>query len=132
MRHLTRMATLALLLLVSPGLVSSALASTPNTGPKPWDDPDAGVVPSNITQYAKCTVRKIIPPYQVILYDHETKDLVKMDLDESVKLRARRKKDFDGRSRLRFDDLAEGQVVKVNYRVDTGRVLEVKVVALAR
>lgn len=126
MRNLIRMGILALLLMGTP-----VSGSTPNTGPRPWDEGGTGVVSSDITRFAKCTVRKIEPPHRVVLYDHETRGLVTMDLDETVKLTARRKKDFDGRSRLGFKDLQVNQVVKVNYRTDTGRVLEVRVVGIA-
>lgn len=125
--------TLVLLAILTTALSGLPLAaSTPNTGPRPYDSVDSGVMSADITRFAKCTVREIIPPRRVILYEHESRKLVKMDLDETVELTARRKKDFDGRSQIQFADLEVGQVVKVNYRADSGLVLGVKVVGVAQ
>ena len=55
-----------------------------------------------------------------------------MQLDDGVALRAKRKKDFDGRKKLSFSDLAAGQVIKLTYLTENRRVVRIDVLEKAK
>ncbi len=46
---------------------------------------------------------------------------------DGIKLRARHKKDFDGRRKLAFRDLTAGQKVKVTFNRATGTITQIAV-----
>ncbi len=120
--------TLALAaLLILPGL---ALASTP-TGGQTGNTKD-GVSPTDIIGSAKLTVRNVASdPARLYLFDPETEKTHVVVLSEKTKLTARSKKDFDGRRKLEFGDLASGQTLKVTYRLDDGRITSIQVLERA-
>lgn len=122
---------LALFLLVLILLPALAAASTPNPTAQAGRS-EEGIDPSTVTATAKLTVRKVEnDPDRVYLYDSESEKTHVVVLTEKTRLTARRKKDFDGRRKLDFDDLATGQTLKVTYRVDDGRITSIQILEKA-
>lgn len=101
------------------------LASTPDTGGKPWDDP--GESPVSITKTAKLIVKEIPELGKLVLEDERTGQLHNVKLNETVALKARSKRQFDGRKKLGFNDLEVGQRLKITYRADSGEILKILV-----
>jgi len=79
------------------------------------------------TAILDCAVLEVRPERTLVLQEIESRDEHVVRLEEGVEIKARRKKDFDGRRRLEFSDLSEGQEVKVTVEADTGRLVEVRV-----
>jgi hypothetical protein len=119
---------LAVLCLAAGGLS----ASTPYSGPRPWDSEDGsgggGPFPNEITRTMNCEIRRILEPGVVELYDPESKRLHQIRLSDRIELTAQRKKDFGGRKKLEFGDLKSQQSVKVTFRPSDGQILRIKVV----
>lgn len=126
-KHL-QITTLALAALLV--LAGSAVASTP-TGGQTGNTKD-GLSPSEVIGHAKLTVRNLASePNRLYLFDPETEKTHVVVLSDKTKLTARRKKDFEGRRKLEFDDLAVGQTLKVSYRLDDGRITSIQVLERA-
>ena len=107
-----------------------ALASTP-TGGQTGNTKD-GLSASDITASTRLIVRRVEnDPDRVYLYDPDAEETHVVLISEKTKLSARRKKDFDGRRKLKFDDLAMGQTLKITYRLDDGRITSIQVVEVA-
>lgn len=88
--------------------------------------PDAQIVRS-----VTLTIAKIGEDYTVELFDPKTEKKALLKLTDSVPLRAKSKKLFDGRKRLVFADLEKGQRVRISFRPDDGEILRVTVLARA-
>ncbi len=116
-----------ILLAVAALLAAPAAASTPNQGPRPWDSAEDGASPSDVTRSVKCTIEKVEEPWAVELFDVDAETRHFVELNEKVTLTAKRKKDFGGRKKLGFSDLAEGQLVKLTYRVADGQIVRLQV-----
>ena len=108
-------------------LGGSLAASTPNTGPKPWES-DEGPLPTEVSRTMKCRVVKVEPPRTLVLLDLEAEREYVVPLPADLPIKARRKADFGGRRELEFGDLAPGQLVKMTYATADRRILRIKVV----
>ena len=116
--------TLAFLALVSMSL--PVFASHPAVVPE-----DANA-PASITADVRCRVEAVDASESVlVLVDLETETVHEVQLADSVKLRARKKKDFDGRKKLGLADLQKGQTVKVTYMVADGTIRSITVLEKA-
>ena len=123
--HITALALAALLVL--PAL---AFASTP-AGSQTGNTKD-GISASDVIGHATLTVRNLASePNRLYLFDPDTEKTHVVVLSEKTKLTARRKKDFDGRRKLGFTDLAVGQKLKLTYRLDDGRITSIQVLERA-
>ena len=92
----------------------SAIASSPAEMPEGAD----ANAPASITADLKCRVDEVdASESTLVLVDLETESRHVVKLADSVKLRARFKKDFNGRKKLGLADLRKGQTVKVTYYV---------------
>lgn len=111
-------------------VAAASVASTPS-GHK--TGAGAGVDPSSVTESVKLTIRDVDPETNRIrVFDPETEEVHVIALSDKMRLTARRKKDFGGRRKLEFADLAAGQTVKVTYRTDDGRITSIQVLEPAR
>ncbi len=118
---------LALFLFVLILLPALAAASTPNPTAQAGRT-EEGIDPATVTATTKLTVRRVeSDPDRLYLYDKESEETHVVVLTEKTRLTARRKKDFDGRRKLEFGDLAAGQTLKVTYRVADGRITSIQV-----
>ena len=115
-----------IVLVALPGLLLASTSPSAKAGSKD------GISPSEVTASAKLLVRKVeSEPDRLYLYDPSTEQTHVVVLSEKTRLTARRKKDFDGRRKLAFGDLAAGQTLKVTYRVDDGRITSIQVLEKA-
>ena len=105
--------TLAILVLIGFSTMS-VLASSPAEMPEGAD----ANAPASITADVKCRIDEVdANESTLVLVDLENESRHVVALDDKVKLRARKKKDFDGRKKLGLADLRKGQTVKVTYYV---------------
>ncbi len=106
-------------------------ASTPNTGPKPWDSNfagDDGPVPSAVTDHLKCVITELQDDRVVKVWDEKTRTENLVRIAEKVAIKARKKSQFDGRSKLDFSDLRVGHRIKMTYLTEDGTIVRVSVV----
>jgi len=111
--------------LIAVGLVPAiAVASSP-TGVSP----DFGETsPTSITVVLNCEIVEIRPEDgTILLRELESGAVETIEIADGIKLRARRKKDFDGRRKLAFSDLSAGQKVKVTINRETGAITQIAV-----
>ena len=105
-----------------------ALASSPAARPVGYELND----PSTITVDIKCTIAQVdAAGSRLVLVDHETETPHEVELDDTVKLRARKKKDFGGRKKLGLADLRVGQELKVTVLVADGSISKITVLKKA-
>lgn len=106
-------------------------ASTPNTGSTPWDSTldSTSASASAVTGTLKVVITEIHNADQRIVQvrneESDEKHLVRFS--EKVKLEARKRSDFGGKSKLDFDDLRPGHRLKVTYLTEDGTIVRVKV-----
>jgi len=124
MRRTALVATASLLLIGFPGLE----ASTPNQGASdaPPELP-TGASATAIVGHLKCTITEIRPDQVLRILDEETEQVHLLEFTPSIPLKARNKKDFDGRKKLEFEDLAVGQRIKITYKLATNEILKIQV-----
>lgn len=127
MRTKTTLAVLVLFVLI--GLASLPVAaSAPVTAPAGSD----ANMPTAITAHVKCRVERVSGnDSTIVLVDFDTESRHVIQLDDSVKIRARKKKDFNGRKKLGIADLREGQTVKVTLLVNDGTIRQITVLERA-
>ena len=119
--------TLTVLVLLALGALP-ALASSPAAMPVGADDNS----PSSITVDIKCRIAEIdAATSTLVLVDLETETPHEITLEDTVKLRARRKRDFQGRKKLGLADLRAGQELKVTVFVADGSIRSITVVKAA-
>ena len=124
MKRLLPIMTLALLPLV--WTARPAMASIPETVAD-----ETEMEARDLFVARKCEVRGIGENRTVVLFDEFSRETHEIKLSEKVKLRAVKKKEFDGRKKLDFEDFAVGQRVKVNIRKSDGRILRIDVLPRA-
>lgn len=114
---------LALFLLVM-GLAAPVLASIPELPDREQD----GLNPRLLVDFRKCEITEVRQADRtIIVWDAQDRATHQIQLSPKVKLRAVNKRQFDGRKKLVFEDLAEGQRVKVNFRKNDGTILKIDV-----
>ncbi len=69
--------------------------------------------PATATIVVKATVTAVDTGRLLSLRPEKEDIVVQVEIDEKVRIRAQDKKEFDGRRRLMFDDLAVGQRLRV-------------------
>jgi hypothetical protein len=127
MQRLTLFACAAAAMLTAQTLA----ASTPNTGPKPWDPagPSAdGPVPTVMIDHMKCVITEVRNDRIIQVWDEKTQSKHLVRLADDIQIEARHKKDFGGRKTIGFRDLQTGHRVKLTYRTADGTILGVKVI----
>ncbi len=102
-------------------------ASTPNTGPRPWD-PDESALPTAVTDHLKCVITEVKDDRVIRIWDEKTREENLVRIAEKVEIRARKKSQFEGRSELDFRDLLVGHRIKLTYLTEDGTIVGVKVV----
>ncbi|RMH19523.1 MAG: hypothetical protein D6696_10395 [Acidobacteria bacterium] len=105
-------------------------ASTSQPGRRPWDESD-GPSSASVVRTMTVVVQKIGPDNTLQVIDKRTEEVHRIQLAGDVPIRARSKKDFDGRRKLTFADLAVGQRIKLTYRAADGKIVSLKVVKRA-
>lgn len=88
--------------------------------------PDATVIRS-----VDLVITGLGPDNQMKLLDPRTEREVVLKLTDAVPLRARSKKQFDGRKQLAWDDLAKGQKIRLTFRPDDGAIIRLTVLKTA-
>ena len=125
MRKPTSLLLFALFLI--PALAFSSTPIGHQTG-----NTKAGLSASDVTASTRMVVRRVeTDPDRIYLYDPEIEETHVVLISEKTRLSARRKKDFEGRRKLEFGDLAMGQTLKITYRLDDGRITSIQVVDVA-
>ena len=112
-----------LTLVLALGVAASAAASIPELPDREQD----GTNPRALVGFRKCEITAIEANRTIIVWDELDQATHRLQLSNKVKLRATKKKEFDGRKKLVFEDLREGQRVKVNFRKNDGTILQIDV-----
>ncbi len=119
----TTVTILAGLLLAAP-----LLASIPEI-----PDPDAGGIDAHmLIGYRVCRVTEVREARTLVLFDEGDGQEHVISLDPKLKIRAQSKRQFDGRRKLQFEDLAVGQRLKVNFRKSDGGIVGIDVLKPAK
>lgn len=111
------------ILLFALAAAAPAAASIPELPDREQD----GLDPRALVGFRKCEITEVGPDRTIIVWDEVDQATHRIQLSPQVKLRAVTRRQFDGRKKLVFEDLAEGQRVKVNYRKNDGRILRIDV-----
>lgn len=115
--------TLATLVLAI-ACAATAAASIPELPDREQD----GLDPRALVSFRKCEITEVQQADRtIIVWDELDQAAHRIRLSPKVKLRAVNKRQFDGRKKLVFEDLAEGQRVKVNFRKQDGSILQIDV-----
>ena len=114
-------------------LVLLTAFALPATASSPAEMPEGAEAngPTSITADLKCRVEEVGENSTIVLVDLETETRHEIQLDDTVNIRARKKKDFDGRKKLGLADLRAGQTVKVTYQVTDGAIRKITVLERA-
>lgn len=118
--------TLASLVLFGLSVVP-AMASHPASIAAGTDAND----PTTITADINCQVAEVRDDSTLVLIDDETRGEYVVQLDDKVKIRARSKKDFNGRKKLGLADLRQGQKIKVTVYIADGSIRSITVLEKA-
>ena len=122
MRSKSTLATLLLLTFAALPVTASAPATVP-TGA------DANM-PTSITADFQLEISEVRDDSTVVFLDENQAQHV-VQLDDTVKIRARKKRDFNGRKKLGLADLRVGQKVKVTVFVADGAIRSITVLERA-
>ncbi len=111
----------------------TAVSVLPAAASSPAEMPEGAEAngPTSITADVKCRVEQIGENSTIVLVDLETESRHEIQLDDTVTIRARKKKDFDGRKKLGLADLREGQTVKVTFQIADGVIRKITVLERA-
>ncbi len=105
-------------------------ASTPGT-PGPWRRdtfPTEGASAVAVTGHMKCVITEVRGDRIVQIRDDRSQESHLVRISEEAPIKARRKKDFDGRQSLEFADLRAGHRIKLTYRTSDGQIVGVRVI----
>ena len=127
-RALWWMAIIAGLLVVSLTLQASTSTSP---GRQAWDKDD-GPRPSEVVSTMKFVVHEVGTNRTLVLVDEDQERPHRIQLSENIPLTAKSKKEFQGRKKLEFGDLAVGQRVKVTFKSESGEIVRVKILESAQ
>lgn len=86
----------------------------------------AGQQDAQVTRSLNLVITDLGPEMTLVMIDPKSEQEQVITLTKDVKLRAKSKKQF-GRKQLAWDDLEKGQNVRVTFRADSGRVLQITV-----
>lgn len=114
--------TIAIFVLTA-AFATAAMASIPELPDLEQD----GIDPHALVGFRKCEITQVLADRTIIVWDELDQATHRIRLSPKVKLRAVNKRQFDGRKKLVFEDLAEGQRVKVNFRKNDGTILKIDV-----
>ncbi len=112
---------LTISILVALLAVPAAFASVGGGGGGVGGQQDA-----QVTRSLNLVITELGPDRTLTMVDPKSEQEQIITLQDTVKLRAKSKKQF-GRKQLTWDDLEEGQNVRVTFRADSGRVLQITV-----
>jgi hypothetical protein len=115
-------------LLASAVVVPATLLGSVDEAQSPWDTEEDGQYPTDVTRSVKLVVKEVHPNGSVVFLDTEREESMAVQVTDKVELTAKKKKDFGGRKKLEFADLAVGQIVKVRYRTSDGQILSIQVI----
>lgn len=85
--------------------------------------------PFRSTAYMRCTVVEVHDEQRLVVRDRGAERPHVITIPEGIGIRAKDKAAFGGRKRLTFADFAPGQELRVAVDVETGRVLQVRVLS---
>ena len=108
---------------LAAAFAATAVASIPEMPDREQD----GLNPRALVGFRKCEITEVRADRTIIVWDDLDQATHRIQLSPKVKLRAVKKRQFDGRKKLVFEDLAEGQQVKVNFRKTDGTILQIDV-----
>ena len=124
-----------LLVAVAAAALSVPLAAASGSsrgGVAPGPTSPAATDPFLITSIVKVAVVAVDLEKQTFsVRDLKTEELVEVAITEEMEIKARKKKDFDGRRDLTLADLEPGQLLRLKVRDADGAVLHVRVEARA-
>lgn len=110
-------------LVLAAAFAATAAASIPEMPDREQD----GLDPRALVSFRKCEITEVLADRTIIVWDDLDQAAHRIRLSPKVKLRAVNKRQFDGRKKLVFEDLSEGQRVKVNFRKNDGTILQIDV-----
>ncbi len=122
-------ALIALLTMTTFGLGALASGTLQPRAPLP-SVPDRD--PFTVTKTMKCEIVLLKGPDRILVRDPKTGEQTPLILAKKAKVRAASKKDFNGRKKLTFADLAVGQEVKISWRPHTHEIVKLRVVKTSR
>ncbi len=127
-RNFARYAALTLLAGALLLAIVPVTASTTAPGRQVWDSDD-GPSPVEVTNSVHCQVVKI-QPNRTLRVRHETGE-ARIHINKKVRIRAKARKQFEGRKKLAFADFSPGQWLKLTYVIENGYISSVKVLPKA-
>lgn len=110
-------------LVLAVAFAAAAVASIPELPDREQD----GLDPRALVGFRKCEITEVRADRTIIVWDELDQATHQIHLSPKIKLRAAKKRQFDGRKKLVFEDLAEGQRVKVSFRKNDGSILQIDV-----
>ena len=123
----TRILAIATALLAAAALLPATLASGP-AGPARPAPPSATASSFETTTTTKYKLLEINAEKRALLvWDEATETERVIQLGQRTPIRASKRKAFDGRKKLNFDDFAIGQQLLVTSVIATGEVKKVRV-----
>lgn len=109
-------------LLLAPAL---GVASVPTGTPSPWEDDD-GTPRTSVTLSVECVIVDVMEERTLLVRDEHGRQH-EVQIPEDAKIKARRKRDFDGLRNLEFEHLRTGFELKLTVLRETGEIIRVKV-----
>lgn len=116
---------------VFAGLLAPAalVASVPVGGQQPWDT-EEGPRPTAVTSSVECVVVEVREDRTLVVRDgHEREHVVQ--IPEKAKIRAKNRREFDGKKKLEFGQLRPGHELKLTFLRENGEIVRVKVLGTA-
>ena len=115
-------------LLLAPVLATApADASVPRGGvPAPWES-EEGPRPTAVTKSVECVIVEVLEEERMLLVRDDLGRENEVEIPEEAKIRARRKRDFDGQRKLDFAHLRPDFRLKLTFLTRTGEIVRVKV-----
>ncbi len=127
-RHLARYFPLSLV--AATMLLAMVPVSASTTAPGPQvSDPDAGASPVEVTGSVHCRIVGI-EANRTLRVRHQTGE-ARIHIGDKVSIRAKTRKQFNGRKKLSFADFTPGQWLKLTYMLEDGAIDRIKVLPKA-
>ncbi len=116
--------------LTVPAAVQASVGGVTVQDDHPFET-EAGQPDAQVIRSVDLVIADLGPDNQVKLIDPRTEREMVLKLTDAVPLRARSKKQFDGRKQLAFDDLAKGQKIRLSFRPNDGAIIRLTVLKIA-
>lgn len=122
-----------IVVLLLGGLLVATLvtASTYSNGPgRQPHDSDAGPSAGSVYRTLTLVVKDIAEDNTLTVLDERTEQELTIRIPADVKIVAQAKKEFDGRKKVKVDDLSVGRRLRLTYNTQDGTISRVKVLKL--